>query len=372
MIIFLNGTSSSGKSMIARAMMHQSERPFLYYSVDHFINFWIDEKFVAFENEPKEWFFQQHIIDIPELHGPIVEGPHTAQLHWDMVESLTVLIQKGYDLIIDEVLWNTEIFDKFTHALCQADKVYLVKVICDLIECERRESKREDRFKGLTRSLYADVYNSFHHYDLEVDTTYASANDCAKKILKYIQQHSMPRAFLDYLPTTLSFQPLERQHFQLLQSWLNTSQEISWWNEGKLWTRNEIDKKFSSMVGATPSELPAKSIRAFIIYAASQPIGYIQSYGIDNFPKGYGTTGLTKALASFDIFMADVNYTNKGLEPFLIKQFLIKKIWPHFNACFLSPATDNKSAIQILQSIGFKSIKQLKEPPVTWMVIHKP
>ncbi|MGE3320240.1 MAG: AAA family ATPase, partial [Candidatus Berkiella sp.] len=63
MIIFLNGTSSVGKSTLARAIMRQSERPFIYYSIDHLVNYWIDEKFVAFENEPKDWFFHDISVD---------------------------------------------------------------------------------------------------------------------------------------------------------------------------------------------------------------------------------------------------------------------------------------------------------------------
>jgi len=38
-IIFLNGTSSSGKTSLARALQRELEEPFLYYSSDTFATF---------------------------------------------------------------------------------------------------------------------------------------------------------------------------------------------------------------------------------------------------------------------------------------------------------------------------------------------
>src|ERR1700722_10983686 len=110
MIIFLNGASSVGKSSIARKIMRQSNRPFIYFSIDHLVNLWVDEKFIAFEDEPDESLYREREKDSTgNLLTHIVDGPHAKQLHWDMIEALTVLIKKGYDLIIDEVLWENEI-----------------------------------------------------------------------------------------------------------------------------------------------------------------------------------------------------------------------------------------------------------------------
>ena len=67
MIIFLNGSSSSGKSTLARHIMHQSERPFLYYSIDHLVNFWIDNfgrlKHSLFNALTNQTFFIEFLPD---------------------------------------------------------------------------------------------------------------------------------------------------------------------------------------------------------------------------------------------------------------------------------------------------------------------
>jgi chloramphenicol 3-O phosphotransferase len=200
MIIFLNGASSVGKSCIARQIMRQSNRPFIYFSIDHLIDLWMDGKFIVFEGESDEWFnYQSNPDPAGNVVTHMVSGPHAEQLHWDMIEALTVLIKKGYDLVIDEVLWNAKIFEKYTEALKHAQSVYLIKVICELIDCERREKKRIDRFQGLARALYWQVYPNCPYYDLEIDTTYASSEQCAKEILEFVHMYPHPEAFLKVL-----------------------------------------------------------------------------------------------------------------------------------------------------------------------------
>lgn len=196
MIIFLNGASSVGKSTIAREIMRQSDRPFLYFSVNHIANVWLDQKFIAFEDEPNDWFYHEQVIDEKGIFETrIINGPNAVQLHWDLIESITVLINKGYDFIIDEVLWDRRIFERYVPALLSANRVYMVKVICDLVECERRESKRKDRFKGLARGLYSQVYQDFPYYDIEIDTTGIAYQKSAEQLLNFVTKNEHPTAF---------------------------------------------------------------------------------------------------------------------------------------------------------------------------------
>jgi aminoglycoside 6'-N-acetyltransferase len=374
MIIFLNGTSSSGKSTIARELMRQSEQPFLYYSIDHLVNFWIDEKFVAFEDEPKEWFFHQHFLD-DEGHSltQIVDGPNAQQLHWDMIDALMVLIKKGYDLIIDEVLWNTQIFQHYAPALSLTNHVYLVKVICDLIETERRESLREDRFAGLARALYPQVYANAPAFDFEVDTTYTSSYECAKSILQYVHKNKKPEAFLKYIRSEITFKPLQRENYGLLQNWLNAEHLASTWGEGKMWRFSDVEEKYKTYLEKYKIvNGNRKPILGFIIYCANHPIGYIQYYNAYDFPReGYELHELPSNLAALDVYIGDPHYTNKGLGPVILEQFCQEHVWSHFNACFVDPAEQNVHAIKAYGKAGFTPVKHLKKPGVVWMIKRK-
>lgn len=371
MIIFLNGTSSSGKSTLARAIMRQSERPFLYYSIDHLVNFWIDEKFVALENEPKDWFFHDISIDAEGNRlTHIVDGPNAVQLHWDMIDSLAVLIQKGYDLIIDEVLWQNEIFDRYVNALCFSNRVHVIKVICELLECERRENQREDRFKGLARALYPQVYNNAIKYDLEIDTTSNSANVAAQQVIQYVESHKEPRAFIEYISHQISFVPLKVEHFTYLQHWLNTEHVARWWSKDKAWNRSDIEKKYKTYLqGFKMTGKEAKPLHAFIVECANNPIGYIQYYDINDFAReGYDLPFLKGKIAAIDFYIGEKQYLNKNLGVVLLNQFIESYIKQSYSEVFVDPDTANTAAIRTYEKSGFKVVKEMTSPPITLMI----
>lgn len=375
MIIFLNGSSSSGKSRLAREIMRQSMHPFIYYSIDHLVNYWMDEKFIAFESEPTEWFYHESSVDEQgNLLTHIVDGPNAVQLHWDMIEALSVLIKKGYDLIIDEVLWKPEIFERYCQALILAKKVYMIQVYCDLIESERREHSREDRFKGLARALHAQVYTTHPIHDLQIDTTYTKVPDCAKAILNFIENTQNPQGFLKSLHLQSHFQALEKKHFVLLQRWINSPQVAPWWGENKIWQLEDIEKKYGSYVkGYKSVEGINKPIKCYIIFCAQIPIGYIQYYNLHDFPRiGYEIDDFSYRVAGLDLYIGELEYTGKGLGPHIIEQFLINYVWPDFEACFVDADTANTQAITAYKKAGFKEITRLKARNICCMLKMNP
>ncbi|MGE3319794.1 MAG: GNAT family N-acetyltransferase, partial [Candidatus Berkiella sp.] len=317
------------------------------------------------------WFF--HDISVDEYGNRlthIVDGPNAIQLHWDMIESLAVLIQKGYDLIIDEVLWENEIFERYIDALCFSKKVFIVKVICDLIECERRENEREDRFKGLARGLYSKVYTNDVIYDLEVDTTSDDADTSAKHVIQFVESMKAPQAFLKYISQKISFTPLQNEHFALLQRWLNTEEVAMWWSKDKAWSRADIEHKYRSYVqGVKMNDGVAKPIYAFIIQCANKSIGFIQYYNVNDFNRdGYDLPQTTEKVAAIDFFIGEQHYLNKSLGTVIINQFIDTYIKSQFTACYVDPDNANVAAKRTYEKSGFKVMKQLSEPPVTIMI----
>lgn len=375
MIIFLNGASSVGKSSIARQIMHLSHRPFIYFSIDHLVNFWMDEKFVAFESDDKDWFYQESSRDEEgNLVTKIVDGPNAVQLHWDMIESLGVLIKKGYDIIIDEVLWDKEIFERYAHQLCHANSVFLIKITCDLIECEKREGARADRFKGLARALFSQIDSTQHYYDLQIDTTYTSAQLCAQQIIDAVELSGLtPKAFSKSLCEMISFKPIEDENFPLLFKWLNTPHVKLWWGDEQCDSLEATEKKYASYVlGYKESQGQNKKISAFIIYCAFEPIGYIQYYNAYDFPRtGYQLMSNIKLLSAIDTYIGEPHYVKKGIGASMIDQFLKATVWNHFDGCFVDPDVSNDYAIRVYEKAGFKTIKRLENPHVQWMLRKK-
>lgn len=369
MIIFLNGASSAGKSTIAREIMRQSERPFLYYSINHLVELWLDEKFIALaDDEPKTWLYQQFSLrgeDSTRIEGQ----PDVNQLRWDMIDALLVLIKKGYDLIIDEVLWHESVFQHYVHALTYAKQVYLIRIECDLIECEAREKKRADRFIGLARASYAQVYRPHPRYDFAVDSTTLSAMMAAKQILKFVDEYPYPQALATAMQAMIAFEPLQSSHFSLLKKWLNAKHVRQWWEENQVWTSKQVKSKYESYVkGYKEQAGQKKPIRAFVITCAQYPIGYIQFYSAYDFPRSHALQQLPASLAAVDFYVGEASYLQKGLAPVILQLFLSKFVWQSFTACFVDPDSENSRAIQAYRRAGFSILAELPDPKVTWML----
>lgn len=202
MIIFLNGTSSVGKTSIARELMKQSSIPFLYHSSDHILNFWLDSKFVATINDNndiekcplKDWFVRtQSVGPNGQIVTKIANGALGTRLSLDITESVCYLIKKNYDFILDEVVINQEKWNIYKQVLLNLDtsnekKVFYIEVTCNMEVCEQREKARGDRALGLSRGILSELYH-FRTYDLSIDTTSKSSKECAKDILDFISNY---------------------------------------------------------------------------------------------------------------------------------------------------------------------------------------
>jgi chloramphenicol 3-O phosphotransferase len=184
-VIFLNGTSSSGKSSIAQAIQRQSLSPFIFHSINTMSFNCLDQKFF----NQREWIGLDQTIDTNgNFVTTIFNGSKGDHLHATWVQSLTPFVQNGFNAVVEEVVFDKKIFDRYKKFLPATTQWCIVKVKCDLEEVVRREKNRNDRVPGVARGLYF-VNDVIDHYDLEVDSTHASAEDNAKIILDFVSKN---------------------------------------------------------------------------------------------------------------------------------------------------------------------------------------
>ncbi|MEO0347958.1 MAG: AAA family ATPase, partial [Pseudomonadota bacterium] len=164
MIILLNGTSSVGKSTLAKAILAASNKPFLYHASDHILNFWLDSKFFTlYDNkshltlQQQQWYARHRRFDNNgKAMVTLDNGSKAINLYRDLWQAAGVLIAKGYDMVIDEVIISKEQLNWLLEYL-QSSKVMLVKVVCQEQECLKRERERGDRYVGLANGLMSQV-----------------------------------------------------------------------------------------------------------------------------------------------------------------------------------------------------------------------
>lgn len=197
-VILLNGASSSGKTSLAKALQRLFEEPYLYASADTFI-FMLPGpgRYLAFDlpdggaNYPG---FHLTTVD-DDGHPSLVihAGPVARRVIWGMHAAIAALARAGNNVIFDEVLYDPaylgHLLDEF-----QGLDVFFVGLRCPLVVLEQRERARDNRVLGHARGHYALVH-THNLYDIDLDTSQHSPEQCAERIKQHIESGAPPQAF---------------------------------------------------------------------------------------------------------------------------------------------------------------------------------
>jgi len=171
-IIFLNGTSSSGKTTLLKALQNQLPEPYLDMGIDRFI-----------------WMLPKRYLDRPlwdDVLGKAHQaGPVGQTLFSGMHHAIAAASQRGNNILANHVFvektWVNECASLFAEM-----NAYLVGLRCPLGVLEQREQDRKDRTLGQAR-LQFDVIHKYAAYDLEVDTSLLTPEQCAEKIIERLK-----------------------------------------------------------------------------------------------------------------------------------------------------------------------------------------
>lgn len=169
-IIFLNGTSSSGKSSLAAALLRRLEPLHFHLAVDAF------NAMSASKDLPPD--------ELEQALRRMRAGFHRA---------IAGMAAAGNHVVVDHVLSEPWRLADCLEVLAPYE-VLLVGVRCALPELERRELARGDRPAGLAALQFERVH-AHGVYDLEVDTGVYGAEECAERIVAHLAGGTPPTAF---------------------------------------------------------------------------------------------------------------------------------------------------------------------------------
>ena len=170
-VLFLNGTSSSGKTTTVRAFQKLWHQPTLYASNDSFI-----------------FMFPEHVLKDDNVR-PKVLWPLLSAFN----RSLPHLAALEFPLVVDYVLEAKEWVRECVESLA-AHEVLFVGVKCSLEELERREQARGDRQIGFARMQY-EVVHRFGAYDFEINTGTHTPEQCAAQLQELLLSGRKGTAF---------------------------------------------------------------------------------------------------------------------------------------------------------------------------------
>ena len=192
----MNGTSSAGKTTLARKLQATLSEPWLYMALDQFRDGMAPQYRGLNAPEGSDGARGLNVVPV----NPVEGTPYT-EIRFGDVGQATVLgmhracaavADAGNNLIIDDVICERAFLDDYVGVLPH-DRTFFVGVQCQESELARREAQRPGRFPGTATGMMVSCHRH-GIYDLTVDTTVTNPDDCARQIARHISE-ARPIAF---------------------------------------------------------------------------------------------------------------------------------------------------------------------------------
>lgn len=188
--IYLNGTSSAGKTTITRALQNFYDMPLLATGIDLLIRQMLPEKLFLNDASEKDFYWVQEVdssgIEVPRLYY----GERAQKTYLGLVAATVGILYSGNSVVIDDVAnpgkWQVDIW---RDALKEFPAVF-VGVHCPLEIIEKREKDRGDRPLLSARGQYEIVHKDIE-YDLEVNTHTETTQAIVEKIAAAMEEKAL-------------------------------------------------------------------------------------------------------------------------------------------------------------------------------------
>ncbi len=194
-IIFLNGTSSSGKTTLAHALQELLSEPWLHVALDQFRD-GLPAKYRGLNSPPgSTGEAGLNVVPVTETETPYTAirfGVYGKKVLCGMRRAIRSLAEAGNNIIIDDIILEDEFLDDYLDVFTDLDLIF-VGVRCAIDVINEREKVRPGRFPG-TALGHFDVCHAHGDYDVDIDTAVSSPQQCAAAVSQFLAKKT-PGAF---------------------------------------------------------------------------------------------------------------------------------------------------------------------------------
>ncbi len=184
-VIFLNGSSSAGKTTLAVMLQQLLNEPWQHVALDQFRD-GLPGRYRGLNSPPgTPGAAGLNIVPIDKSGERVTEvrfGEHGEQMLRGMRRAIAAFAREGNNVIIDDLLFKPGYLEDYAVAL-QGISTWLIGVRCRLDVVNEREASRTGRFPGTATSHFEAVHAHGCVYDLEVDTSESAPKACALEIV---------------------------------------------------------------------------------------------------------------------------------------------------------------------------------------------
>lgn len=152
----------------------------------------------------------------------------------------------------------------------------------------------------------------------------------------------------------ITFRPMRRSDFLLVQRWLAAPHVAVWWNEQ--FDFASLEAKYG------PGIEGSEPIHRYLILIEGVPIGWIQWYRWRDYPRHAIQLGAEHKSAGIDLAIGEIERTGHGLGPAVIRQFGADYIFASRDvaAIVADPAVSNLHSVSAFKKAGFSIVSTVQ------------
>lgn len=149
------------------------------------------------------------------------------------------------------------------------------------------------------------------------------------------------------MQASISFRPLSRSDFPLLQKWLSSPHVAAWWGDPP--DIAAVNEKYGPRIdGAQPTHV-------FVIEYQGRPVGWIQWYLWCDYPEHSLQLDAEPLSAGIDLAIGELAMMGLGLGPAAIREFLRQIVFAEkrIESVITDPAEANVRSLRAFEKAGF-------------------
>jgi aminoglycoside 6'-N-acetyltransferase len=155
----------------------------------------------------------------------------------------------------------------------------------------------------------------------------------------------------------IGFRPLQHDDLGLMHRWLNEGESGRWYGQEPA-TPSQVAARYEPYIdGREPTH-------GFLVLYGAEPIGYIQTYRLVDYPEYNHLIEADEHAAGIDQFIGEADYLHRGLGTALIVKFLREVVFAGTDVtrCVPGPEPGNRAAIRSYEKAGFRYWKTIQVP----------